>query len=156
MIATLMCVMKGRMIESAKAWLGYRSFFLCVSVSRSGVMRLKESKVSRCVFFSSTSITAMSTAASSGSPRVGTKYRTYKRATDKLASCLATTADGLGIKYYYEKSNESGSHVLNISQFTYLADSIIEAIPKVEVPLEVVDIAQKVYKFRQERATLLK
>lgn len=81
-------------------------------------------------------------------PRVGTKYRTYKRATDKLAGWLATTARGLGCG--------KDVNTLKVDDFVPFTDVIIKADPKIEVPYEIMGLAETAFHFRLERAKLLK
>jgi hypothetical protein len=83
---------------------------------------------------------------------VGTKYRTYKRATQRLADWLASTAQKLGTQVDQKTAAPCG---LGISMFTKLTNLIINAKPRVEVPLDVIDVAEKAFFARQERADLL-
>jgi hypothetical protein len=83
--------------------------------------------------------------------QVGTKYRTYKRATDRLAGWLATTARGLGCG-----KGGNDSNALKVDQFIALTDVIIKAEPKVEVPIEIVGLAETAFHYRLERSKLLK
>jgi hypothetical protein len=83
---------------------------------------------------------------------VGTKYRIYKRATDKLAAWLATTAQldvGKG------RQSLGSTHGLTIAQFISLTDQIIEMTPRVEVPQDILNTAEKVFLLRQERSVIL-
>lgn len=50
---------------------------------------------------------------------------------------------------------KNGSHGLKIAQFTTLTSSIVEATPRVQIPPDIVDVAQKAFQARQERAALL-
>lgn len=93
--------------------------------------------------------------------RVGTNYRTYKRATNRLAGWLASTAASLGIKRSAlqeeeEKSHQAPTHNLTIAQFSRLTDLIVDAVPRVSVPLEIVITAERAYSLRQEKADLLR
>lgn len=88
--------------------------------------------------------------------RVGTTYRAYKRATDRLAGWLATTAQQAVKKGDIKSTDQAPSQGITIAQFTTLTESIIAALPMVEVPLEIVAVAQKAFEARQERATVLK
>jgi hypothetical protein len=83
---------------------------------------------------------------------VGTKYRTYKRATDKLATWLASKALCLGV----ETLKPTESYTLSIAQFSSLTDRVVNALPIIEVPPEIVEAAHKAYSFRQETAALLR
>jgi hypothetical protein len=83
--------------------------------------------------------------------QVGTTYRSYKRAGDRLAAWLASTVT---------KSASNGSHQaptqqLSVDRFNRYTDQIIDAIPVIDVPLEIVDFAQKAFRLRQEQADLL-
>jgi hypothetical protein len=79
--------------------------------------------------------------------RGGTKYRTYKAATAKLAIWLGQKASASGVKH------KDG---FSIAQFRAFTELVVEALPRIEVPLEIVDIAKKAFLVRQERATLLR
>lgn len=85
----------------------------------------------------------------------GTKYRTYKRATDELAIWLASTADNLGIKGRDDQISDC-SYAISISQFSAFTDQIIEATPRIEIPLRIIELARKAFLFRQERADLMR
>lgn len=67
---------------------------------------------------------------------VGTEYRTYKRATEKLADWLVTTATSVGLNSTNTFAGESNRdaiqgqhHCLSISDFNSLIDVIFEATP---------------------------
>lgn len=105
---------------------------------------------------------AMRAASAPPGARVGTKYRTYKAATEKLARWLASTAPRLGdvdcalIKGDDGHPSSKSSYGLRIAQFSTMTDQIVEATPKIEVPFDIVTSAQTAFHARQERAALLR
>lgn len=101
---------------------------------------------------------------------VDTKYRAYKRATERLADWLASTApsadDGgvppLPVYGAYGQvpsatvTRDQAGSKLGIAHYIKLTNVIINTKPRIEVPLEIIDVAEKALFARQERADLLR
>lgn len=92
---------------------------------------------------------------------VGTVYRTYKQATDELAGWLASTAEphlDYDSRWSDDSAQEQGElkYALRISQFRRYTDVIVEATPRIEVPLDIIETARKAYETRLEKADLLR
>jgi hypothetical protein len=81
--------------------------------------------------------------------RGGTQYRTYKTATAKLAIWLSQAVSSLGVN----TRHQDGGYT--ITRFRSDIDLIVDASPKIVVPLEVVDLAKTAFLLRSERADLL-
>jgi hypothetical protein len=84
---------------------------------------------------------------------MASRYRTYKVATAKLAKWLATTAQSLGIEST-TGSCASNDYEIKLDSVIELTNVIVEARPRVEVPLQVIDCARTAFKVRKEKAVL--
>jgi hypothetical protein len=81
--------------------------------------------------------------------KVGTKYRTYKIATDKLASWLGNTVASL------LPSGQEPKPGYSISLFITYTELITAARPIIQVPSDIIDAAYNAFLARHETATVL-
>lgn len=82
-----------------------------------------------------------------------TRHRTYKVATEKLAEWLASTAQSLGVEST-TGSSRSSDYRIRLDSFIDLTNIIVEARPRIKVPLQVIDYARTAFKVRKEKAIL--